>query len=318
MLISESLVSKLLDIERANSAISSSGISAKRYSKYVRDAVIDSLFYLGKIYFPKITSQDCKKIAKAREISEYQLLTNYRKSLEYIRYQAEFSPLNGTIANHINKLMSDNIIENWQPKTISTKSRYDSKYDFTKTRPEETDTIENIIMLTQKMDLSILRASEVFLYTVKYKPFMALNDITALLLLTYECTRFYEKSSFIVSYPKILLFDRDIDDIIETNEVLNVLVSGIHDEITDLKDRILKHSYQDKVDKNSKYADLTERQLAILRYLQNNPRVNRRQYMKLFKVSTMTAFRDLNDLVEKKIISVKGIGRGTYYELIKS
>ena len=318
MLITENLVSKLLDIERANTAIISSGISNKRFTRYVNESTIDSLFYIGKVLFPKMTRLDAKKLSKARDMPEYLIITNYRKCLEYIRYQAEFSPLTSQVANHINKLICENIIENWQPRNPISKSKYNSEYDLTQIKIEEIDTIENIIMLTHKSNLSILRSSEIFQYTILYKPFIALNDITAFALLTYECVRFYQKSAYILSFPKVLLSEEGLDDIIESKDVLNILVSGIFSEISDLKDRILKHSYQDKVDKNSLYANLSERQLAVLRYLQNNPTINRRQYMKLFKVSTMTAFRDLDDLVQKRIIRVKGIGRGTYYEIEKA
>ena len=318
MLITETLVSKLLEIERANTAIISSGISNKRFTRYVNEATIDSLFFLGKIIFPKIMRMDAKKLSKAKEMPEYQVLTNYRKALEYIRYQSEFSPLTAQVANHINKLLCENIIENWQPRNPLSKTRYNSEFDLTQITIEEIDTIENIILLIHKTDLSILRASEIFQYTILHKPFIALNDITAFALLSYECIRFYSKSAHILSFPKVLLSIDNLDDIILSKDVLNILVSGIFTEISDLKDRILKHSYQDKVDKNSLYANLSERQLAVLRYLQNNPTINRRQYMKLFKVSTMTAFRDLDDLVQKRIIRVKGIGRGTYYEIEKS
>jgi hypothetical protein len=319
MLISESVVSKLLEIERAITAIVSSGLSTKRFNKYLNESVIESLFYTGKTFFPKMTRLDAKRLSKGKDMTEYQILINYRKTLEYIRYQAEFSPLTSQVANHINKLLCENIVENWQPRNFSTtKNKFDNTYDFTTIRPEECDSIDNIIMLLQKTDLSILRAAEVFQYTVKYKPFLSLNDITALALLTYECIRFYSKPSFLVSFPKVILSEDDIDGIIDSNKILDILVKGIYSEISDLKDRILKHSYQEKVDKNSEYANLSERQLAVLRYLQNNPTINRRQYMKLFKVSTMTAFRDLSDLVEKNIIDVKGVGRGTFYSLVKS
>ncbi|MEI7603837.1 MAG: DeoR family transcriptional regulator [bacterium] len=318
MLLSESIVSKLLEIERANTLISASGISNKRFNKYVQDATIDTLFSLGRTIFPKITRLDAKRLSKAKDLPDYLLLTNLRKTLEYIRYQSEFSPITANIANHINKLICDNIVENWQPRALNSKGRFENTYDFTGIRPEESENIENIIMLVNKTSLPILKASELFQYIVKFKPFIALNDITALAICIYECSRFYSKNANILSISRIFLSEDKLDDIIESNDVLNILVSGIYTDILDLKERILRHSYQDKVDRNSQYSDLSERQLAVLRYLQNNPTINRRQYMKLFKVSTMTAFRDLNDLVDKKIIRVKGVGRGTYYEIEKS
>ena len=70
-------------------------------------------------------------------------------------------------------------------------------------------------------------------------------------------------------------------------------------------------------DKSSKkpFLDLNKRQLKILRYLQTIPTVKREDYVQMMDVSTMTAYRDLTELMEKKLVKLEGQGRGTKYML---
>ena len=72
---------------------------------------------------------------------------------------------------------------------------------------------------------------------------------------------------------------------------------------------------EEKRNTSQPFLDLNKRQLKILRYLQNIPTVQRDDYCQMMDVSTMTAYRDLNDLVSKKLIKVEGQGRGTKYKL---
>jgi len=70
-------------------------------------------------------------------------------------------------------------------------------------------------------------------------------------------------------------------------------------------------------DENKKlFIDLNKRQLRILKYLQTIPVVRREDYVQMLNISTMTAYRDLNQLVRAKLIKTAGTGRGTKYMLM--
>jgi len=60
---------------------------------------------------------------------------------------------------------------------------------------------------------------------------------------------------------------------------------------------------------------LNERQIEAIEYLKENKRITNSKYRQLFNVSEKTAFRDLDKLVEKGILSKKGEKKGAYYEL---
>ena len=59
--------------------------------------------------------------------------------------------------------------------------------------------------------------------------------------------------------------------------------------------------------------DLNPRQIKIMEFLNDNPKITRREYSRMMGVSFMTGYRDLQDLLQKKYISQKGEGRGSYY-----
>jgi predicted HTH transcriptional regulator len=60
---------------------------------------------------------------------------------------------------------------------------------------------------------------------------------------------------------------------------------------------------------------LSDRQFKMLKYLGEFNEISRREYASMFDVSFMTAFRDLEKLVEKGVIVSIGRGRGTKYIL---
>ena len=59
--------------------------------------------------------------------------------------------------------------------------------------------------------------------------------------------------------------------------------------------------------------DLNPRQIKIMEFLNDNPKITRREYSRMMGVSFMTGYRDLQDLLQKKYIYQKGEGRGSYY-----
>ena len=62
--------------------------------------------------------------------------------------------------------------------------------------------------------------------------------------------------------------------------------------------------------------ELNERQQQLVVYLKSNKSITNSQYQELSGASRSTAKRDLEDLVEKTIISPKGKGRGRIYILV--
>ncbi len=60
---------------------------------------------------------------------------------------------------------------------------------------------------------------------------------------------------------------------------------------------------------------LNERQVEAVLYVGKYRRISRGEYAELLAVSSRTAARDLNDLVERGILVLRGAGRGAHYVL---
>ena len=63
------------------------------------------------------------------------------------------------------------------------------------------------------------------------------------------------------------------------------------------------------------FEGLNDRQKKAVEYLKENKSITRQKYASFFTCSVRTAFNDLQEMVERKILQRKGKGRHTYYEL---
>lgn len=86
-------------------------------------------------------------------------------------------------------------------------------------------------------------------------------------------------------------------------------------EIKGVREKATRYSTDENKPTAQPFLNLNKRQLKILKYLQTIPTVKREDYVQMFDISTMTAFRDLNELLEKKLLRVDGQGRATKYLL---
>ncbi len=58
---------------------------------------------------------------------------------------------------------------------------------------------------------------------------------------------------------------------------------------------------------------LNERQIKALKYIKEKGRITNREYSEINKVSRVYAFKELSDLVSKRVFKQLGKGRSTYY-----
>ncbi len=63
--------------------------------------------------------------------------------------------------------------------------------------------------------------------------------------------------------------------------------------------------------------NLNDRQIKVIGYLKSNHEISNIEYRKLTDASIKTAGRDLEDLVQKGLLTLKGRGRGAHYLLRK-
>ncbi|MDO9036319.1 MAG: hypothetical protein Q7U51_14105 [Methanoregula sp.] len=60
---------------------------------------------------------------------------------------------------------------------------------------------------------------------------------------------------------------------------------------------------------------LSDRQISAVLYAKENGKITNADYQRIADISAATARRDLKDLIDKKILEMKGVRKGIYYIL---
>lgn len=233
---------------------------------------------------------------------------------------------------NINKSIAHNTIEEWKIKFRSQNESSSLLFDDLRTviKPEfrkvDANTEINNIIQEYKDNTSSPRFYKIAVYIyrlLELHPFASYNKYTILFIgqlmlnkyltpdrrLVNLTTLFVEKDVEIVKSFRLTAEDKRQVAWIEL--FLNIILENLQEACKDLK--TTTKNKQKATDQP--FLDLNKRQLKILNYLQNIPTVKREDYVEMMRVSAMTAYRDLNDLLEKNLLKTIGQGRGTKYML---
>ncbi|KKR06052.1 MAG: hypothetical protein UT34_C0001G0092 [candidate division WS6 bacterium GW2011_GWF2_39_15] len=263
------------------------------------------------------------------------ILTNYRSVQDFINvYTASsFYRPSSELMIHLNKLLGKSLVEEWEIGKLRTFSEkpndiHDNWYKlrdfFPNLKPKRhLDELFLWINTPKNVPHKLIQLA-VLLYEIMDKaPFNALNQITAITTISILAKEYgynhrnlipfakaiNQISEEIISAFKICKSKKDLTIFIETLLYSLALTST---EVSTL----IKNTYDNRVKKYSKLNEsLNPRQVKILETMEKERRITRHDYSKLMGVSFMTAFRDLQELLDMKYIQQKGVGRGTYYIL---
>jgi hypothetical protein len=288
-----------------------------------------------------ITLKDAEKMAEGRklelDIDKERILTNFRNAIEFNRSNVAegYVELDGTVLLHLNKIMLTGWKDSWEVKFRESGEGIDARWEDWLHFIDQTIFPEMVIPQTSELlewyhstrgKLSdVIRVSILCLRLLEISPFAAGNKYTILALWDLLLYQYGYISG--AQVPIIRIFDQHEQSFWKVWEIaqksrdltpwLESFAAVLYREIVTAKGDI-DHLLSEEQSKNTAqpFLDLNKRQLKILRYLQNIPSVKREDYCQMMDVSTMTAFRDLNDLVRKKLLKVDGQGRGTKYLLV--
>jgi Fic family protein len=297
------------------------------------------IFHLAHLFNVTLTLKEAKKIASGKTLSldDYKgnYLTNFRNAIEYIyATQTAFYPVQGNILVHLNKILIKNLAEEWDAKYRTggeeTRERDDN---WVTLRDEDIASVEVQSQTLEVLEWfssdgkkihPLIRIPAVIYRILRITPFVSSNKLTTLAL----CKYLFFKSGMLINgiLPVIENFDVHEDEYLEVwkqainenDEITAWIEKFIRNYLNGLKSvkESLDKLVQEHKEKNKQpFLDLNKRQLKILRYLQNIPQVKREEYIEMFDVSTMTAYRDLTELVRKGLVRIEGQGRGTKYML---
>ncbi|MDE0088079.1 MAG: winged helix-turn-helix transcriptional regulator, partial [Candidatus Poribacteria bacterium] len=97
---------------------------------------------------------------------------------------------------------------------------------------------------------------------------------------------------------------------------LEYFTAGIAVEMQRVKELVLTHSRDRALRDKIGQVALSERQLAILAYVEKNSQITNRELQQLANLSHAAAHKELVTLVESGVLVKKGKARGTHYVLV--
>jgi len=338
--ISNKTLNNLIKLEVAKHTTFADKLSSQSFGAHRKKQRAANIMHLAHIIGVELTLKDAQKATTGKKIITEDIrgiiLNNFRNVFEYIdnNKNDSYMKFDQNLLIHLNKLLISEWKESWEAKIRSSAKELDDTLDdwtpFMDKSIEGTNIQTEIIKLSnwynsEENDLHpILKIAIVFFVVSRLMPLKLLNKLTIISLVEFLLTKEkYTVDSFVVTTR---IFDQNSDkikqnlqklsdkqDITTWLELFTELILG---DIMRVKDIVGKDFEVQQESSKQPFLHLNKRQLKILKYLQTIPTVKREDYVQMMEVSTMTAFRDLKELVQKKLIKIEGKGRGTKYMLL--
>lgn len=338
--ISDRLLNSIVKLESDKVLMNLTELPSSSKASLKEEAKANNLFHLAHMLGLNITLKDAAKLAEGRKLGiegiRATIINNFRNVLEFNRSGVadSYVDLDNALMLHINKLILNNWKEPWDVKLRNTGEAVDPNLDdWTNTLVDESqrDLQQELKDILDWFKMSATRVHPVIRVAIlvnalgNLQPLSAGNKITIIGLVDFLLNRYgYIENTYL---PVVRIFDLYTEeyaeawDMAKKNQDLTLWLErfarNIAKDVQELKSEVDRKATEEK-EKNSKqpFLDLNKRQLKVLKYLQTIPTVKREDYCQMMDVSTMTAYRDLDDLVLKKLIKVEGKGRGTRYMLV--
>ncbi len=338
----DKLVSQLIKLENGKTVLQNLDLSYNVRHKLTMIAKSYDMLHLAHMLGMDITLKDAEKLASGVKLDNFAandpkiaLISNFRNTLEFNRSNIAdtYAEVDFTILLHLNKLILTSWRESWDARLRNVNDQInenDDNWITLRDKSVDANDIQNqMIYLVEwyknasPVITPIVRIGVVLYRLFELAPFVSGNKFTILALADYLLLKNSLSSKVYSSF--IRDFDANETKYLESFEMsrknfdisiwLENFATNIAKDLSEVRENISEYIAEEEKSKNQPFLDLNKRQLKVLRYLQTVPMIKREDYCHMMEVSTMTAFRDLNDLVRKKLIKVDGQGRGTKYRL---
>ena len=336
----DKLVSSLIKLENSKATLSSLDLTYNVKHKLTTNAKALDMFHLANMIGFEITLKEGEKLSNGVKIdgiddSSFKLIQNFRNILEFSRSTIvdTYSEVDYAVLHHLNRLLISGWKEVWEAKFRSGNDEIDSKWDdLVGLRDEsvlssnvEKEIFELIEWYKSAMPTvtPLVRLAILIFRLIEIYPFLAGNKLTIIAITDYLLLRNGLASKAYMSVIRTFVqnHDRLVEAIymsrknFDLSYWIETFVEYLNRDLAEIRESINDYIINDEKSKKQPFLDLNKRQLKVLRYLQTVQMIKREDYCHMMEVSTMTAFRDLNDLVRKKLLKVDGKGRGTKYRL---
>lgn len=333
------IVSNLIKISTAREIILNSPFTPKWEVTLRREAIIRKAHSSTAIEGNILSLEQVSDLANGREVmasrKDKQEVLNYLSVLENIEKLTDGKKITEKDILSVHRMLTEETLEN-----KSDCGRYRNRYvvvgnRFTKEiifRPPDNKDVPGLVEAlvewlnsdnAKELD-SVIEAGIAHYEFVRIHPFIDGNGRTARVLATlilymrgfdakqFFCLDDYYDSDRQAYYRALQSVDQKTIDL---TGWLEYFVEGVNVSIERVKERVVQLSSERLRKSKSGQIALTERQMKIIVFINQNGRIRNREIREMFKISDRAALKEIRKLLDLKVVKAEGKGRSLNYVL---
>ena len=333
------IVKLLTKISAARETILNSPLIPKWNVTLRQEAIIHSAHSSTSIEGNRLSLEQVSELARGREITatrrDKQEVLNYLDVLKNIKILIKNNFITEKDILNIHRMVTKNTLDNledcgvYRNRYVVVGNRFTGEVFFRPPQNQEVpELVKNLlewINSEESKELDpIIEAGIVHYELVRIHPFVDGNGRTArvlaaliLYLCGFDTNQFFCLDDYYDSdrpaYYKALQSVKP--DTLDLTNWLEYFVEGVNISIDAVKERIVRFSSKRLRKAKGRQIALTERQMKIIEFINQNGKITNRDVREMFKLSDEGALKEIKKLINLEIIKSEGRGRALHYIL---
>ncbi len=338
--ITNKLLKLIGTIEAAREVIENSPLVPAWEAKFRQEAIVRTVHHGTHIEGNELNKTEAEQVLAGGKIvgrdRDIQEVLNYRNVLKFIE-GFDKPEISEEAVKHIHeltthRLLADELVGEYRKTQVVVKNSATGEITF---RPPPAVEVPFLMQAflgwlnkTTSDELhTALKAGITHYEVVRVHPFLDGNGRVARAAATlvlfkdgYDIKRFFALEEYYDREP--MAYYEALQSVVKTNGNLNVwleyFIEGLAIELTRIKEKVKGLSTDLKIKKSlgGQQLALSERQIKIIEYIQENGFLQNKAFFELFPmVSEDTVLRELKDLLKKGIVVKEGTTKGARYVL---
>jgi len=333
------IVNNLIQISIAREIILNSPFIPKWEVSLRREAIIRNAHSSTSIEGNRLSLEQVSDLAHGRDVTatrkDKQEVLNYLSVLEKLRELSDGKKITEKNILSIHRILTEKVLENqsdcgsYRNRYVVIGNRLTKEIIF---RPPANKDVPKFMKAliewlnyeaTKELD-SVIEAGIAHYEFVRIHPFIDGNGRTARVLATlilylrgfdakqFFCLDDYYDSDRQAYYKALQNVNQDTLDL---TKWLEYFIAGVNISIGAVKERVIRLSSERLRKTKRGQIALTERQMRIIEFINQNGRIRNKEAREMFKISDRAALKEIRKLMDLEVIKTEGKGRSLSYVL---
>ena len=304
-----------------------------------RDAIIHSAHSSTSIEGNRLSLEEVSDLAQGREImatrKDRQEVLNYLNVLETIGKLVEGDSMQENDILEIHRMVTKDTLDNpgdpgvYRSRYVVVANRLTGEVLFRPPKNEDVPRLTKDLVKWMNSEEAreldpLIEAGIVHYEFVRIHPFVDGNGrVTRVLAILILYLRGFDTKQFFClddyydsdrqSYYRAL---QSIDQkTLDLTTWLEYFVEGVNVSIEEVKKRVIRLSSERLRRATEGQIALTERQMQIVEYINQNSKIATGDISKMFEITRQAALKEVSKLVDLDVVKLRGKGRGAHYVL---